>query len=43
MVHVPMVNVPSLLTFSGVHFLTGHVFDMEAITKAAHSKVCIKI
>lgn len=28
----------ALVFFSGVHYATGHLFDMEAITKAAHSK-----
>ena len=24
---------------TGIHYATGHLFDMPAITKAAHSKV----
>ena len=28
-----------LIVITGVHYLTGHVFDMKTITAAAHRKV----
>ena len=38
--HTILLSVNQGLIFPGVHYYSGQLFDMKAITEAGHRKVC---